>query len=67
MAIALAQGKIEAARKAPTPQQFAEFVAEIYAALTQGLPEADIHDINQHKRGDKGDSNAGGQGVAKTG
>lgn len=67
IAIALAQAKIEDARRDPTPEQFAEFVAEIYAAITQGLPEADVHHINTNKRKHQGEGNAGGQGVAKTG
>lgn len=68
IAMQLADRKLAAARKAPTREQYAAFVAEIYNAITQGLPDADRFDFATGRRthtgtGDEGDG--GGQGVGE--
>lgn len=66
IAMQLADRKIAAARKAPTREQYAAFVAEIYNAITQGLPDADRFDFATGRRTHTGtgdESDGGGQGV----
>lgn len=68
IAMQLADRKIAAARKAPTREQYAAFVAEIFNAITQGLPDADRFDFATGRRTHTGtgdDDDGGGQGVGK--
>ncbi|MGE4334487.1 MAG: helix-turn-helix transcriptional regulator [Pigmentiphaga sp.] len=67
IAMQLADRKIDAARKAPTRAQYAAFVAEIYNAITQGLPDADRFDFATGRRTHQGtgDDDASGQGVGE--
>lgn len=67
IAMQLADRKIAAARKAPTRAQYAAFVAEIYNAITQGLPDADRFDFATGRRTHQGtgDDDASGQGVGE--
>lgn len=63
IAMQLADRKIAAARKAPTRAQYAEFVALIYNAITQGLPDADRYDFatGQRTHTGTGDDDDGGR------
>ena len=65
IAMQLADRKIAAARKAPTREQYAAFVAEIYNAITQGLPDADRFDFATGRRTHTGtgEDDGSGQGV----
>ena len=68
IAMQLADRKIAAARKAPTRAQYAEFVALIYNAITQGLPDADRYDFATGQRTHTGtgdDDNGSGQGMGR--
>lgn len=68
IAMQLADRKLAAARKAPTREQYAAFVAEIYNALTQGLPDADRFDFASGRRTHTGtgdDDDGGGQGMGR--
>lgn len=67
IAMQLADRKIAAARKAPTREQYAAFVAEIYNAITQGLPDADRFDFATGRRTHTGtgEDDGSGQGVGE--
>lgn len=67
IAMQLADRKIAADRKAPTREQYAHFVALIYNAITQGLPDADRYDLATGRKTHTGtgDDDGGGQGMGK--
>jgi transcriptional regulator with XRE-family HTH domain len=50
IALQLANAKIEADNKAPTPDQYAAFVASILEAVQKGLPDAEVLDFSTGQR-----------------
>lgn len=49
MAIQLANEKIASAGLAPTPEQYGQFVLQLYDVLEGGLPNADVLDLRSGK------------------
>lgn len=69
IALQLANAKIEADNKAPTPDQYAAFVVSILEAVQKGLPDAEVLDFSTGQRisratGDQADDGRQGMGGA---